>query len=173
MRPGLVLPEELRREFSRPWGLLAWGDFTRLLPRKGLVTCVGDVVSAACLRGLPVSRLRIIVDGKTRRNISMAVNEVSLRGFTVVRVENPPGMVTYQAGKTVCESTRPGIAIIVEGEEDMLALPAIACSRIGDTVAYGIPGKGVAIVNVTPEAKWHANTRILQLKPVIHNPQTQ
>ena len=170
MRTGLALPAWLRREFSKPWGRVVRGAFTSLLPPDGLVTCVGDFVSSICLEEVNPDRLRVVIDWKTKRREATLIDERGLHAFTRIVVENPPGMITFKALKTVCGAAKPRTAILVKGEEDLLALPAIACSRIGDTVVYGVPDKGAAIIRVTLEAKWHANTRILQLKPTLRKP---
>ena len=172
MKAGLLLPHGLRREFSKPWGIVVSGDFAGLLPPRGLVTCIGDFVSSICLEDVPLDRLRIIIDWKTKRSRAALIDNGKLHVFTKITTENPPGMITFKALKTVCSAAKPKTAILVKGEEDLLALPAIACSRIGDTIIYGIPDRGAAIIRVTPEAKWHANIRILQLEPILARTKT-
>jgi uncharacterized protein (UPF0218 family) len=42
------------------------------------------------------------------------------------------------------------VRIFVEGEEDLLGLPCFLEAPLGAKVMYGMPGQGVAVVEVTP-----------------------
>ncbi len=45
------------------------------------------------------------------------------------------------------------VLIRVEGEEDLVTLPAIALAPHGFTVVYGLPDKGAVLVKVDEESK--------------------
>ena len=47
--------------------------------------------------------------------------------------------------------------IIVNGEEDLATLPVIKHSKIGAKVIYGMPDKGMVVVDVNQQAKERAN----------------
>ena len=164
------LPEDLRFDFARPRGIIARGDFTRLVPPSPSVACIGDVVSSFCAGADGKWDILVIaVDGVTRRRES--VEPPRLEGFYIVRVRNPRGTISRAAARAVCNalSGRLGrkVALAVDGEEDMLALAAIACSPLGGHVIYGVPGRGAAIIRVTRLSRLDAQTRLLLLRPRI------
>jgi len=167
--PALLLPENLRFDFARPRGPIISGDFTRhfaaINPITSLV-CVGDYVSKYCMQVENASLLMLIIDGKTRRHTDMTI--ISPEGFRRIHLSNPPGRITMGSLKTICNalSQEQGrILVTINGEEDMLALPSIACSPLGGFVIYGIPGRGAAIIKVTRLVKWEAGNRLLLLRP--------
>ena len=165
-----ALPGNLRFDFARPRGVIAKGDFAHLIPRSPSVACIGDVVSSLCVgAGGEWDILVVAVDGVTRRRES--VEPPRLEGFHIVRVRNPRGTVSRAAARAVCDalSGRLGrkVALAVDGEEDMLALAAIACSPLGGHVVYGVPGRGAAIIRVTRLSRLDAQTRLLLLRPRI------
>ncbi len=165
---SLRLPDEIREDFRGGGpGIVASGDIARILEHagSGVLVCVGDVVSSYCAK---VGRgMVLVVDGKTRR--TERVGNVAA-GDSIVAVSNPPGKLSYHAWRTVCElidKARNGgkHIIIVDGEEDLLALAAFDCSAIGDVVVYGLPGIGAYIRVVEAVDKVIASSRILALRP--------
>ena len=116
------------------------------------VVTVGDVVSRATWKsGLRVG-LRIIDQRSMRRRIPKA----SLPAKTTYHVRNPAGVVTMEAWKAIQDAMKEEeVVIVVEGEEDLLALPAILESPNNSLVAYGQPSQGVVVVFATPEKKGH------------------
>ena len=165
-----TLPGELRFDFARPRGIIVKGDFTRLIPRSPTVACIGDVVSSFCTRANSGWDILVVaVDGVTRRRES--VEPPGLRGFRTVHVRNPRGTVSRAAARAVCDALSgmlgERVALNVDGEEDMLALAAIACSPLGGHVIYGVPGRGAAIIRVTRLSRLDAQTRLLLLRPGI------
>ncbi len=162
--PRLCLPREARRDFSRPRGLVYHGDITNILAGAPKLVCVGDVVSSYCSNS-GVDNLVLVVDGKTRR--TREAPRLLVEDAVVVKVSNPPGGLTPEAIDVVhrCVSSTGRCIIIVEGEEDMMALPAIASAPEGSIVTYGVPGVGAAIIRVTGYTKLEASNRLLELKP--------
>ncbi len=45
------------------------------------------------------------------------------------------------------------IQIVINGEEDLAALPAIAMAPISSVIIYGLPDKGAVVVRVTEDKK--------------------
>src|SRR3990172_4056701 len=124
----------------------------RLIERENppKVVTVGDVVSRETWKsGLRVG-LRIIDQRSMRRRIPKA----SLSAKTTYHVRNPAGVVTMEAWETIRNAMKEEeVVIVVEGEEDLLALPAILESPNNSLVAYGQPSQGVVVVFATPEKK--------------------
>jgi len=90
-----------------------------------------------------------VIDGVERR---------SKRAYSVnyhaeeLRCRNPAGTISKDAVKAMKEAlkaTSPA-RVLVEGEEDLLALPAFAMAPEGSAVLYGQPLEGLVVVRITP-----------------------
>ncbi|MGA8855944.1 MAG: DUF359 domain-containing protein [Candidatus Bathyarchaeia archaeon] len=58
------------------------------------------------------------------------------------------------AWQIIDEAVRKGNSVVVvDGEEDLLTLPAILSSPDKSLVVYGQPSVGIVLVRVTPEKK--------------------
>jgi hypothetical protein len=127
-------------------GIVAVGDFTfEILTRAGLRPHA------------------VVVDCKERR---LDRECPSLEGYTVLRVANPPAHISREAFAAVCTAaSSEGVAVLVDGEEDLLALPAIYCSPVGTLVVYGIPGFSSAVVKVDADNKTRALQIMHMLRP--------
>ena len=167
MTGGLfLLPASKRRDFAWPRGLVYSGDFTGLLDGFSPIFCVGDVVSSYCARA-GLGHVILVVDGKTRRSIT--TGRLQVEGFKVLKIRNPRGSLSHEAYTTYCRIARdPGRWLVeVEGEEDMTALAAIACTPPGGAVVYGVPGVGASIIRVNTGVSREAQARLLALRPAL------
>ncbi|MCE4624741.1 MAG: DUF359 domain-containing protein [Desulfurococcales archaeon] len=168
--PAYILPSALRFDFARPRGPVYSGDFTKHIDRSApSVTCVGDVVSSYCSKGLKdfSGALLMVIDGKTRRT-SRIDHSFNREEGNIWRVRNPPGTITWFSARLICRLLQEPTGrhlILVDGEEDMLALPSISCTPLGGYVIFGIPLKGAAVVRVYPWILWDAQNRLLSLTP--------
>lgn len=163
--PAFILPLEARRDFSKPRGVVYSGDITGLLEEaRDPLFCIGDVVSQYCMK-TGKEHVVLVVDWKTRRHVGF--QERLPAGYTVRRVRNPPGTVTFEAMREICRLAREKgkWILVVDGEEDMLALPALACLQDGGTVVYGVPLKGATIIHVGLDTSREAQARFLELRP--------
>ena len=161
------LPEVRREDYSGPWGPVVAGGLRGYVSGvKGLV-CVGDVVSRYCLELSDVTESLILVyDGRTRR--VDVWGELRVQGFRRIALVNRRSTVSLDAYRVLCNLIGLGevrAVLEVEGEEDMIALPAIACLKSGWATVYGIPGVGACIVRYSTLNARIAQTRYLQLKP--------
>ncbi|ABK15101.1 MAG: GTP-dependent dephospho-CoA kinase family protein [Methanothrix sp.] len=159
----LVLPEELRDELKEPLGVLyrchgvecveRMSDHLRAAER---VIAVGDITTFYLLKASFIPDL-MIVDHKTKRSpVEDSIKRRHLEGsYRVVNVENPAGTLTEELLDAVRESLNgcTPTEIIVDGEEDLAALPAILYAPLGSAVVYGQPSVGSVLVMVTPEKK--------------------
>ena len=72
-------------------------------------------------------------------------------------IRNPPGCISddlWNAIETAYDDLEKGsLLIVVEGEEDLAALPAIFLAPKDVTIIYGLPNKGVVVVKSTEENK--------------------
>jgi uncharacterized protein (UPF0218 family) len=160
----LVLTEELRSSLKQPLGRLFPGagsetykQISQLiaLRKPPRVVFVGDAVSRnATAKGL--RRDVMIIDNKEMRVQTKPLEAAVRRTF---RVRNEPGTISSNAWAAVDEAVRSGNAVmIVDGEEDLLTLVAMAVAPLGSFVIYGQPGEGVVLVEVDGEARKKAHS---------------
>ena len=91
-----------------------------------------------------------VVDGLERR--SRRDHSIDYHAKEMLCV-NPAGMISKEAVhvlQSALETPSP-VAVKVEGEEDMLALPLFMMAPKGSFVLYGQPLKGIVLVNITEE----------------------
>jgi uncharacterized protein (UPF0218 family) len=114
------------------------------------VTTVGDVVSRETLAaGIQVS-LRIVDQMTLRKRLS----PVEIKADRTYRVTNPAGVITSEAWDTIKEALKDREAVIfVDGEEDLLAIPAVLESPDNAFVVYGQPSEGLVVVTTSPQTK--------------------
>jgi uncharacterized protein (UPF0218 family) len=89
-----------------------------------------------------------IVDGRERRTVRDHQIRYPAKQFKCV---NPHGTITADSLDVVQQALRESSPVIVnvDGEEDMLALPAFYYSPIGSVVLYGQPLEGLVVVKIT------------------------
>jgi len=157
--PKLVLTEEVRSCLKRPLGRLLPGDSPEIyeeiarlisLKRPPRIVFVGDVVSRkAVAAGL--RRDVVIIDNKEMRTRTTPFAVPATRTFFV---RNQPGTIGFDAWEAIEDAIESGNAVmIVDGEEDLLTLVAMAVAPIRSFVIYGQPGEGLVLVEVDDEAR--------------------
>lgn len=73
----------------------------------------------------------------------------------LLRAANPAGTVTAEAARAIgsaLKGEKPA-RILIEGEEDLLVIPAVDAAPLGSAIYYGQPGVGVVLVRVDERAK--------------------
>ena len=164
---GLRLPERMRGELVMPFGKLL--DDRTMIDKarrcKQLVT-VGDIVSLRMLENGIVPRT-MVYDLSTRRESMTSLSSalMDVRGKEVL-VRNPAGRIMPEMVKAIESSfaSKEITKLRVEGEEDLAALVCAAVAPDGTCVAYGMPGKGVVLVNVDDEVRRKARTLISRME---------
>lgn len=115
---------------------------------KKIIT-VGDATTERLL-SFGITPDIAVIDGVERR---------SLRDYSInytakeMLCTNPAGMISrgaVQVLQSALETPSP-VMVIVEGEEDMLALPLFTMAPKGSAVLYGQPLEGIVLVNITEE----------------------
>lgn len=120
-----------------------------------LFAIVGDFVSANLI-GAGFSPDIVVVDNKTLR---VEVEPVK-HGMAEIHVPNVPATVDADAWAVLREAItlKRRVAVVVEGEEDLLVLPLLAEMPLGSVIAYGQPHEGLVVVTVTEEKRdWARN----------------
>ncbi len=156
--PGtsLVMHDDLRGILGGPLGpIVDEAEALRLIAPGRPVATVGDMCTAR-LHTLGVAIHLAIVDMRTRRTDGGRwTSMVAQVGERVVPARNPMGGLTSELWNAVIEAwadPRP-TRIVVEGEEDLASLAVILHAPEGATVIYGIPDKGLALVQVNRSAR--------------------
>ncbi len=115
------------------------------------IITVGDKVSQDLINNSIQPDL-IIIDNKIMRK---PISPISATADQIIQVKNPPGTISDQAWTAIINATKHKqcTKIIVDGEEDLLALPAIIGAPEKSYVLYGQPHEGVVLIMVTDALK--------------------
>jgi len=156
----------MREELGKPIGKLvsAW-SLRKHIEGSPRVICVGDVVTITLLQ-MKLEPDVAVFDYKTQRSEDYKAKErISKMGGRLVKVENPPAKITRALWKAVRDaaSAKERIKIEVSGEEDLAALVAIATAPMGAHVIYGLPKRGLMLVEVNDETKGLATAAIKRM----------
>jgi uncharacterized protein (UPF0218 family) len=105
-----------------------------------------------------------VTDGRTMRE---ATSEVRPEVDLVVRCRNEPGTISKEAFEAIGDAIRSKkrVHVVIEGEEDLLALAAVYFSPFGGIVVYGQPGEGVVVVEVNEEVKAFVESVLRSMVP--------
>ncbi len=119
---------------------------------------IGDVVASNIMRG-QIKVDCIVIDFKSKRQ---PFEPASLKKFETINVKNPAGVITFAAYEAVKEACTKRVqedcplAIVVDGEEDLLTLPVVKYAPLGSLIVYGQPYVGIVVVKVTERTKHYA-----------------
>ena len=157
MPAAYELPGALRSKLARPLGRFFTGEetkgrlFAKLVTRAGMVVTVGDKVTET-IYALGRTPDIQVVDGMERR---VKREPPRVPHATLIRVKNPPGVLTEEAiqGVRVAFGGGKPARVLVEGEEDLLAIPVIAMAPRTAVVFYGQPGEGIVAVKADARTK--------------------
>jgi len=131
-------------------GLLSFLD-----DNKGIrIIAVGDQVSASLIKAGARPSL-IIWDGMSLRKPIPAGDKQLLESFAPFKkVKNPAATISKAAWDSIQDALTSGKqSVFVEGEEDLLTIPAVLLSEGGSAVIYGLPGKGIVLIVVNRNIK--------------------
>ena len=151
------LPVGLRAKLAKPMGRLfkaaeiAGPEFGRLVTDAPMVVTVGDKVTETVGAMGRVPDVQVVDSLENRRQRTPPDVPFGRR----IPVKNPPATITEEAIAGIREAIRgrKPARVAVDGEEDLLAIPAIASAPHGSTVYYGQPGVGVVLVTVDERAR--------------------
>jgi len=153
------LPVELRSRLAKPFGPIVQTDQLVAAIGGQPFAVVGDVVAKTC-KELGLKPAWFVCDYKTERGANDSALMAALSGWgdREVRVANPAGHITREAWLALFAAAALPLTtrVVVDGEEDLLGLPAFLAMPIGSLVLYGMPGKGVVVVAVTEAVQQEA-----------------
>lgn len=160
-----VLPAAARDAFKDPLGPV-YGDVESLLAGvSGPVVAIGDVVTYHLVRAGRSPDVAV-VDRRTEREAVDPEVAAVLDGFDPdAVVPNEPGTLSAELLAALVEGVAAAepTVVLVEGEEDLAALPAVLAAPDGAAVVYGQPGEGMVRVDVTPERRERVRSLVEKL----------
>ena len=171
----LLLPDHLRQTLKGPKGELfsrpalgAAEDACAYIKKHNLhpVIAVGDLVSINLAKVNCQAHISIL-DGKTKRHDTLDHNivvDVTFKATNAAAEIRPEVWVAMELALKVGESGKTA-KILIEGEEDLTALPAVALAPNGSAVVYGLPDQGIVVIPVTPTHKRTVNEILAQMVP--------
>ncbi len=127
------------------------------------IISVGDVVSENMAKCGILTHLAIVdnrVMRQPREPVVLKVNQT-------IHVKNPPGTITDEAWLAVKKALKQKqlIKIVVDGEEDLLALVALLHAPLNALVVYGQPYEGIVAIKVTQRKRQKARRIIEAMQP--------
>ncbi len=151
------LPEEMRLRLAKPLGRLfvaaelSKPAFEKVVNDLTAIASVGDRVTET-LWTLGRAPDVQVVDGRENRMERKPPDVPYLR---MVRAKNPSGTITQDAIDAIREAFggRKPARVLVDGEEDLLAIPTVVLAPVSTGVFYGQPGVGIVMVKVTEASK--------------------
>ena len=164
----LVVTPSLRRRLKRPVGRLfpptqvRGKEFLTILRSSPLVITVGDRVTET-IQALGRTPDVQVVDQVERRVRREAPDVPYVRLY---KAPNPAGSITFDSVVSVehaLAGDKPA-RVLIDGEEDLLAIPAIVLAAEGSSIFYGQPGQGVVMVTVEERAKASAERHMLAMR---------
>lgn len=165
----LHLPEFLRESLRIPFGKVVstTSEVEKLLVeyKPTLVITVGDIVAME-LEKNNLSMSIKVVDYKTQRRSLETVAGTSERQFI-----NKPGTIEHGAAEILQKQIhnfleqKNSTQITINGEEDLLVIPAVLLAPLNAVVLYGQHGLGVVVVQVTEEKKSQVRKIVEQFTP--------
>lgn len=177
----LYLPETLRPDLQKPLGRLLTGDEigeSITSHRDQVIVAVGDI-STHTMFSMGVQPSLAIIDLQVERKPFQSLEAYKFpKAYSIIRVKSGPGYIGKDAVAAIKKwvvsvKARKRIVILVSGEEDLLAVPAIIHAPIGAWVYYGQPKGalwangseakgGLVEVEVTKEKKKETKTLLKQ-----------
>ena len=132
-----------------------------LLNSEYIVT-VGDICTIKIFEEIREPNLSII-DMKTKRTIPLDSRQkikMDKIGQKIIKTTNQPGTISLELWDSIKRGLKNKLntKIIVEGEEDLATLAAISMADLGTKVIYGMPNRGMVVVDVDHQEKKRANS---------------
>ena len=147
---GVLLPESQADK----------SNIEKYLSKDSYIITVGDRTTEKMINFGLIPSLQII-DGLEKREKR---EPPKLSNATELTVDNPAAEITSQSIAMIKKAftLQNPVRLFVNGEEDLLVLPACIHAPENAVVLYGQPNQGLVIVRITPEIRNKAQ-RLLDL----------
>ena len=151
------MAEELRKTESR-----IYQTSPDLLLDSEYIATIGDICTLKIFDEIREPEL-CIIDMKTKRDTPLDVaqkDKMEKIGKRKINVDNKAGTISNELWDSIDEAINTPIntKIMVNGEEDLAALAVISMVKIGAKVIYGMPDKGMVVVDVNQQETMRANS---------------
>ena len=153
----MKLPDSLRDQLKIPLGvLLPIGqdnktNIQKYLSDDSYIITVGDRTTEKMIDFDLIPSLQII-DGLEKR---IKRDIIKLGSAFELKIDNPAAEITLESIEIIKKafSLNPPIRLTVNGEEDLLVLPACIHAPENSVILYGQPNKGLVLVQITTEIR--------------------
>ena len=154
----MQLPDDLRDQLKNPLGNLVSDNdpnkenIIKKISAESVIITVGDRTTENMLQ-LGLKPQIQIIDGLEKRSECAVPADDTIN--TKLSCKNPPGEITEESIQVIQKafSSEPSVRITVDGEEDLLVIPACIFAPENSVVMYGQPNEGLVIVTITPEIR--------------------
>jgi len=159
-----TLKPAFRAQLRRIYGeLLSEVQAVRLaLASSAPIVCVGDVSTLNLARG-GITPLVSVVDFKSERKplAEGEAEEIRALDARVFHAYNPSGCISGEAAGALSDAfahAKHGgnAVVIIDGEEDLLLLPALVLAPDGALVFYGQPKQGIVLERINEQSRSRA-----------------
>jgi len=157
-----ILPNELRNELKKPWGIPIFGpkkqitekieEFCKKRKIEKIIT-VGDRCS------LNFNSDVKIFDGKIKRK------KVKTPFNWSFSCSNPKGTIQKEVWQIIKKAIRNNKNVFIKGEEDLLTIPCVLLSGKKTIVIYGVVNKGICLIEVSLKVKKTFKELLKKFKP--------
>lgn len=168
----LKIPLSVVDQLQTPWGEVLKNDqdITEYLKDSRFIFAVGDITTQLLFK-LKISPTLSIIDFQTKRS-KIDPEEFGNISLSNIKITNPPGAINSDAvvvldgilNENIQDDT--STVVVVEGEEDLLALPLLLLAPIQSILCYGLRDQGLVAVRVTEEVKLRALELVKKLERV-------
>ncbi len=156
-----TLREAYRPKLQQPFGsLLPPAALSSALANASFIICVGDATTFALIEQGIIPDVAIVDGQAQRKPIAETMrSRISSSYALTLHARNPAGHLSKEAEETVAlalknaRETHSCVLIEIEGEEDLLFLPALLHAPEGAFVLYGQPHQGMVMVKATLSSK--------------------
>ena len=159
----LHMQKNMRETLRKPLGKIVktTGEAIAHLDSQQIIISVGDIITQSLVEAQQEPTISII-DNKTRRH-SLPLTARDTSNTSILKADNKHGTISYDAAQKINQiikslnasplSLTPKNILIIDGEEDLLAIPAILLAPLGAFVLYGQYDVGIVVNEVTEERK--------------------
>ena len=153
----MKLPDSLRDQLKIPLGILLPIDqdnktnIQKYLSDDSYIITVGDRTTEKMIDFDLIPSLQII-DGLEKR---IKRDIIKLGSAFELKIDNPAAEITLESIEIIKKafSLNPPIRLTVNGEEDLLVLPACIHAPENSVILYGQPNIGLVLVQITTEIR--------------------
>lgn len=166
-----LLPEHVRERLQQPIGTVITEPSTLqpFLAKTDTIITVGDVVSITLQQAGYVPSIKI-VDFQTRRHAIDQQTQNQYFPSVTQKLTNHAGTINtsfvslFLASLQTFHKTNSSQTIVVDGEEDLLALPTMLLAPLDTVVFYGQYNVGMIAVKITEEKKTYSKSLLRQFE---------